>query len=142
MYNLLINKEHIAIQGCIKILSIKNTFLNGLSGIVLNMFPNIPILTRPKHEYSLQLNNHWISGFVTADGNFGLNLVEDKRLRLGYYFNPMFKITQHKRDIKLLELIKTTINSGYILKPSGNRETYNFGVSNINDILNVCNFFQ
>lgn len=91
----------------------------------------------------LNLNPYWISGFVQADGTFGLNYMKSKRMTLGYTCQPQFRITQHKRDLKVLIRIINTIGCGSFVKPSADRSEWTISVSNVLDISSkVIPFFD
>lgn len=56
----------------------------------------------------LKLNPYWITGFVNGDGNFTLNVHNNKKS--GLTTIPMFRITQHIVDLKQIEKIKEFFN--------------------------------
>jgi hypothetical protein len=62
----------------------------------------------------LPLNGHWVSGFITADGSFTLGYTEDSDRRFNAKLIPMFKVTQHNKDLLILERIKNVFNVGTI----------------------------
>jgi hypothetical protein len=51
------------------------------------------------------LHPEWIAGFVSGDGSFGLNYSQYKGHKLGYSCRPQFRVTQHQRDLVLLNRI-------------------------------------
>jgi len=60
------------------------------------------------------LDGHWIAGFVEADGHFSLGLRKQSDLKFGFRVSPKFSITQHNRDILLLNRIKLVFTFGNI----------------------------
>jgi len=78
-------------------------------------FPNLPSVDSPKFSPSVEdLNPNWIVGFTKGDGSFTLGFRNRKDFSLGATCFPLWKITQHKRDIILLECIKTSLDCGSI----------------------------
>ena len=59
-------------------------------------FPQkLQLLPKPLFSPSLDpLDPHWIAGFVSAEGSFGLNYTKDPRRRLGETLRPSFRVFQ------------------------------------------------
>jgi LAGLIDADG endonuclease len=134
------SKEYLTKKGFIKVLSIKSVFPKGLSNKVLEFFSkeNILFLKKPVFEPSkMPLNPYWITGFVQADGTFGLNYTKQVKMKLGYTFQPQFRITQHERDLIVLNRIIATMGCGVLVKPTGDRDRYNISVANLKDLVNI-----
>lgn len=136
--DLIENKKDLTMENFLKILSIKSVFPKGLSNNVRNSYPNIDHFSKPQFELDFNpLDPHWISGFVQADGTFGLNYTKAPRMILGYTCQPQFRITQHKRDFFILTKIIKELDCGNIVKPSINRNEYNVSVSNLKDLIEI-----
>lgn len=134
------NKEHLTKLGFNKILSIKYVFPKGLSTDLLEIFTteNLKSIAKPIFEPSKEkLDLNWIAGFTQADGSFGLNCTKSLKMRLGYTFQPQFRITQHERDLIVLKRIIESMGCGTIVKPTDDRDRYNISVANITDIINI-----
>jgi LAGLIDADG endonuclease len=132
------NKRHLTKEGFLKILSIKNNFPKGLSKKVRDLYPDIITQDKPLLKNDIKpLNPYWITGFVQADGTFGLNYIKQKRMTLGYTCQPQFRITQHKRDIIILRRIIDRLNCGILIKPYKDRNEYNLSVANIKDLSEI-----
>lgn len=132
------DKKHLTKEGFLKILSIKNVFPKGLSDKVRKIYPDIKLYDKPILEYTKKsINPYWIAGFVQADGTFGLNITKQNRMTLGYTSQPQFRITQHDRDIIVLERIIQTLKCGILIKPSINRNEYNISVANIKELSEI-----
>lgn len=67
---------------------------------------------------NVKLNPEWISGFVSGEGNFDVR-VPSTNSKLGFRVQLRFRITQHSRDVKLMEKIAEYFGSGKIYKYSG-----------------------
>lgn len=138
------NKEHLTKEGFLKILSIKNVFPKGLSNKVLRYYPDIFLFLKPIFEPSTKLlSPYWITGFVQADGTFGLNFTKQRRMILGYTCQPQFRISQHERDLIVLKRIIETLGCGILVKPSLGRNEYTISVGNLKDlVLVIIPFFK
>lgn len=51
-------------------------------------------------------NPDWITGFVDAEGSFGVQIVKSPLYRLGWTVEPSFSISLHEKDREVLEIIK------------------------------------
>ena len=98
VYELIICKQHLTIEGLKKALSIKSALNNGLSDSLKTVFPNIIPENRPKVINQKIPDPHWISGFVDGEGCFFVTLI-NKSKGAGL----IFKVTQHIRDAELLK---------------------------------------
>lgn len=144
--DLLLNKVHYTYEGFLEILAIKAVFPKGLSrrDSVLKAHPNVVPINKPEFLPKTNLfNPHWIAGFVEADGTFGLNYIKQVKMRLGYTCQPQFRVTQHERDLIVLNRIISTMGCGNLVKPSSGRDRYDISVANIKDITTlVIPFFE
>lgn len=61
-----------------------------------------------------------MSGFVTAEGNFNIKCSKSKTHKIGYRIELRFRIYQHDRDLKLMELIIKYLGTGKIYKNNKN----------------------
>lgn len=92
----------------VKILNIKAVFKTGLSANLLAAFPEVTPINLPVFIPSTDpLHPEWIAGFVSGDGSFGLNYSKSKGHKLGYSCRPQFRISQHQKDLILLNRIIT-----------------------------------
>lgn len=98
--NIIINKEHITLKDLTEIISIKAGLNLGLSKQLLKAFPDIEQYPRPDIILRIKpINPDWLVGFITREGSFTCGSI-------GNSFRARFFITQHYRDLELLEAIK------------------------------------
>ena len=87
-----------------------------------------------------RLNEHWITGFVDGEGCFHVRINQNHNLKLGFQVLPEFRLTQHKRDKKLLESIKEYFNFGVVRKNS--QKILEWRVRGYTDLLKLVDFFN
>lgn len=58
---------------------------------------------------------YWISGFVNGEGTFDIKIFKSTT-KIGQTVQLRFRIPQHERDIKLLEILQKYFNSGVLEK--------------------------
>ena len=110
--NLVNTKDHLTIEGLNKLVNIKASMNLGLSDRLKAEFPLYTPVERPIIDYdSIILDPHWISGFVSAEGNFDVRIPLTNS-KLGYRVQLRFRITQHSRDILLMEKIVNYLGAG------------------------------
>jgi hypothetical protein len=64
-------------------------------------------------------------------------------MKLGFTCQPQFRVTQHERDLMVLNRIISTMGCVNIVKPSYGRDRYDISVANIKDIARiVIPFFE
>jgi len=137
---LIINKDHLTIEGLNKIINIKAAINKGLSKELIEFFPNIIPVNRPIIVTSDIPDPNWISGFSSGESCFDVKTNKSIRYTAGYQIQIRFRITQHTRDRALLDLIASYLDCGSI-QPSLN--VVNFCVSNYKDVVNIIiSFFN
>lgn len=115
------NKEHLKSTGFMTILSYYASINRGLSSTVLSTYPEIVGVDRIKPNLPLSLNPKWVSGFTAGDGGFFIGIREKTNQ---IYFR--FHITQHSRDISLMELFI---------------KFFGFGKVNVRSNLSRCDYY-
>ena len=139
--SLMKNKEHLTLDGLKKVLSYKASLNLGLSEELKNMFSNIEAVKRPLIIDKDIPSPYWVAGFTTGDGSFYLTIRANKlneisRTDIG------FSITQHSRDMLLLEKFLAFFNCGRIKKDSRYSVHY-YVVTNVKDITDkIIPFFN
>lgn len=64
------------------------------------------------------MNLNWIAGFITADGNFSLNIKKSPRSALKISVNPSITITQDNLSLIVLNHIVSYLGLGKVYKDS------------------------
>ena len=129
---LIINKEHLTVEGLQKIVNIRASMNKGLPETLKKAFPDaIPhtksLVTTPK-----VIDPNWVVGFTEAEGCFFVKKhLNNERLsiKLGC------QITQHNRDILLLKSLIDFFNCGR-LEPVG-ESSQNFITAKLSDITKI-----
>lgn len=140
-YELIKNKQHLTDAGFKKILSIRASLNLGLTDKLKLAFPDVLPATRPKHgECGIQ-NPNWFAGFTSGDGCFNIIVAKSSHTKTGYRVGLRFQVTQHNRDIKLLNSFITYLGCGRVegLSPLAS----NYVVTKFSDIVDkVIPFFD
>jgi len=133
------NKEHLNIEGFNKIISLRASMNLGLPNVLKEAFPDISKREIISKDIPSELNPYWVAGFVDAEGCFWIkiikNLAKDKmRPVLG------FQVTQHNRDLLLMEKLIEFFNCGRLEKTDSASSLVVTKLSLINEI--VVPFFN
>ena len=108
----------------------------GLSDMLKSEFSGYTLAERPVINYNdVNLDSHWISGFVSAEGNFDVRMPSTNS-KLGHRVQLRFRISQHSRDIRLMEKIVEYFGSGKIYKYNG-KSAVSFSIVDFADITNI-----
>lgn len=110
------NKSHLTIEGLNQIVNIKASMNLGLSDFLKSEFINFSAVQRPIINTESIPDNNWISGFVTGEGNFDVRITSQISNKIGSRVQLRFRISQHSRDFKLLNLLMQHLNSGNVYK--------------------------
>lgn len=111
------NKAHLSIEGLHQIINVKASMNLGISNIQQSEFNNIIPVSRPVIECENIPDPYWITGFVNGEGSFDVKIYRSKT-KTGYAVQLRFRIPQHERDTKLIELLIKYFASGRIEKHS------------------------
>lgn len=130
------NKAHLTLEGLKEIVNIKASMNFGLSDMLKSEFAGYTPLERPVINYDhVTLNPHWISGFVSAQGNFDVR-IPSTNSKLGYRVQLRFRISQHSRDLLLMQKIVEYLGSGKIYKYGG-KSAVSLSIVDFKDITNI-----
>lgn len=133
-------KEHLDIKGIKKIISIRASMNKGLTDNLIKFFPDIIKIDKPSIKNKEILNPFWLVGFVDAEGCFYVKIVKNVSSKLK--FQLCFSISQHCRDLILMNDISDYLKCGLIEKPQTRKEA-RFVVYRFNDHLNyIIPFFS
>jgi len=108
------NKGHLTTEGLQEIINIKSSINLGLSDeLKLNFINTVPV-QRPTIQTREIPDFNWISGFVSGEGNFFVDIFKSSSNKIGYQVKLRFSVTQHNRDKELLELIASYLGAGIV----------------------------
>ncbi len=108
-------KEHLSIEGLRQIMNIKSTINSGLSDSHKLEFSNIIPVSRPIIKTEIIPSPYWITGFVNGEGTFDVKIYNSKN-KVGYGVQMRFRVPQHERDTKLIELLIDYFGYGVLEK--------------------------
>ena len=130
------NKDHLTVEGLNQIVNIKASINLGLSDMLKREFAGyIPVEIPVVNSDNIIIDPHWISGFVSAEGNFDVR-IPPTNSRLGYRVQLRFRITQHSRDLRLMEKIVEYLGSGRVYKYGG-KSAVSLTIVDFTDITNI-----
>ncbi len=131
---------HNSLPGLLKIFSLKAILNKGLPTVVKAEFPDIIPAIAPEFKIPFDFNPHWLSGFITAEGSFFISLYINEKRKAGYAVSLVFSLSQHIKDVELLERLAKYLGCGVIRKAI-NRETAEWIITKSDDInLNLIPF--
>ena len=111
---LMYKQKHLTIEGLREIVSISASLNLGLSDGLVKAFPDITPIKRAKLEAPETIDPHWLTGFVDGEGCFFVGCSSSKAYRVGYQIQLKFILTQHYRDIQLMEKLVNYFGCGTI----------------------------
>jgi hypothetical protein len=137
-------KEHLTAKGLQEIINLKSSLNLGLSiGLSKKLSDSFKVepVERPKFTPTFISDPSWLAGFCEGESCFYINIGKSPKSKTGWAVQLVFKITQHSRDIQLLELIKNFLDCGRIEKRAG--FAADFTVTSIKDIdSKILTFFN
>lgn len=92
------------------------------------------------NKNTFYLNPDYVTGFVDGEGCFTLSIFKDDRRSTGWQVKPIFSISLHNRDIKLLEALQRTFNVGKIYKHGPDSVQYR--VSSLSNLQVIVEHFD
>ena len=133
---LMMSKSHLTIDGLNKIINIKGSMNLGLSDFLKSEFLNFSPVKRPVINTENIPDNNWIAGFVSGEGNFDVRITQQLSNIIGTRVQLRFRISQHERDFKLMELLVKHLGSGTIYKYPG-KDAIVLTIVKFSDITNI-----
>ncbi len=135
------SKQHLTMEGLIKIVAIKASMNKGLSDELKKAFPTVVPALRPLIENQKIMDLNWLSGFVSGEGCFFVN-IKNSRTKTGKQVLLRFIIIQHSRDELLLKSFIEYFDCGnYYLK--SDKDLSEFVVEKFSNIFNnIIPFFK
>ena len=132
---LMSNKAHFTIEGLNQIVNIKASMNLGLSDKLKSEFAGYTPVERPVINNDNIPDPAWISGFVSGEGNFDVRMPQASNA-VGSRVQLRFRITQHERDLKLMENIVKYFGSGKVYKYNG-KAAVNLTIVKFSDITEI-----
>ena len=103
--------EHLTDLGIQEIVNIKASLNKGLSDELLEVFPNTVNFPRFHVVDSKIPNPHWLAGFTSGEGSFGIVINKSSTHKVGYVLLS-FSLSQHIRDKQLMESLVSYLKCG------------------------------
>ena len=72
----------------------------------------------------MNLDPHWVVGFVDGEGCFHVGINPHADMRAGHQVLPEFTVVQHERDAQVLHGLKAFFGCGVVRVNHGNRLAY------------------
>ena len=82
-----------------------------------------------------QINPHFISGLIDAEGGFVIRVRKNSKSKLGWYVEPIFAIGLHQKDIAVLNILQNYF--GGVGKISLSKDLVLYCVSSLRDLTNI-----
>jgi len=118
-YELVKQKDHLTSEGVQKIVNIRASMNNSLTDNLKKAFPNTIPVSRPLVLDQEIKDPNWLAGFTGGEGSFMVQMHKSLTHKTGFGINLKFQITQHVRDIDLMNKIVKYLNCGsYKLRPN------------------------
>lgn len=108
------NKEHVTPEGLNKVLSLKASLNKGLSPALIEAFPLITAVDRPKAPVPEIVDPEWVVGFTEAEGCFMIKISKSSTYKLGVQTQLKFQITQSSRDMLLISKLVSYLGCGTV----------------------------
>ena len=128
------SKEHLDSEGLKKIVGIKYSINRGLSTTLLEAFPDAYPVDKPKTLVPLTIDPNWLIGFTDGEGCFNIHITSSKTHVIGVQVKVRFILTQHSRDIDLMQKLVQILGCGGLSQYSGEKPAINLVVSKFADI--------
>ncbi len=130
---MMLNKDHLTLQGLGKIISIKASLNLGISANLKAAFPSIiPVTYDLGSRYICTIPDpFWIAGFTAAEGCFFVHIINSTTHRLKKRVILVFLLTQHIRENELMLSLKNYFSCGHIYK---NKEVHTYRIENFSDV--------
>lgn len=106
---ILINEKN-SLERFVKILGYRYYLNLGISEELKNLYPKIIPVPRPIVP-TPSINKNWLIGFIDGEGCFYINIIKKPT---GHSVWLLFQITQHIRDIELLNYISLFLGCGTV----------------------------
>lgn len=109
--NICLERGNLTDEGLQRIVNIKSVLNLGLTDVLKSAFTNTVPVERPLINTKHIPHPQWVVGFVNGEGTFNIKTYKSNNC-IGKSVQLRFKLVQHSRDAKLMELIMKFFNSG------------------------------
>jgi len=83
------------------------------------------------------MNPWFITGFTDAEGCFTVFLTKNPKLSIGWEVRASFEISLHKKDLTLLEDVRSYFGGAGKISSSSSRDTVSYKTQSLEQILNI-----
>lgn len=141
---LMVNQEHLTKEGLVKIANIKASMNFGtINETIKSLLPTIEPVKRPVTTNLGIYNPYWVAGYTEGEGMFFVNIYKRKDTVLGEGVKLVFKVTQDRKNLALLEGLVNVFTVGKVYKQSPTVKVMDFMITGLADIINyVIPIFQ
>jgi len=108
----------------------------GLSDALQTNFPNLNPVLRPIIDNCEIQDINWIIGFFEGESCFFVDVFKSKTHKIGYQVKLKFQISQHSRDIQLMNNIKKYLGSGTLII-NNNKSAIDLVIYKFSDIKSI-----
>jgi len=137
-------KEHLTSEGLAKIVALKASMNMGLSvrSELKAVFPKIIPIARPLVQNLSIPDPQWVAGFVNGEGCFHVSVYKSKTTILGEAVKLILTITQHSRDIAIVQSLTKFLDCGNVTVRS-NKLACDFQINKFTDLTDkIIPFFD
>lgn len=100
--NIMLNEEHLTMEGIKKLVSIKASMNRGLPDKLKEAFPGIIPVVRPLVPNQTIPDPYWVAGFMSGEGSVYVRVRKSSTHQIGFQVELILQMTQHTRDEQLL----------------------------------------
>ena len=87
-----------------------------------------------------RLDANWIVGFTDGEGCFHVAINRQRLMRMGWQVLPEFRVVQHRKDERILNLIRSYFGFGTVNVNNGDR--LEFRVRGMSNLMELVRFFR
>jgi LAGLIDADG endonuclease len=136
----LINQgEYLTKDSLLKIISLKTNLNLGLPPNLIEAFPKIIPIIKPKYIFKGILDLFWVSGFTSGDGSFNLKIEKSATTLIGRRIQLRFGIGLHIKELDVIKGLAAYFNLLYPLT-SKSIKVSNIKYKNITTWSNIVDF--
>ena len=115
-FDIYMKNGHLTVEGLQEIINIRASLNEGLSDTLKKSFPNTNPMVRPLAENVVIPNSDWLAGFTSGEGCFFVNVRKAASTKIGFRVDLVFILTQHLRDLALLESLVSFLDCDSLVK--------------------------